>query len=396
MAKFLTPVLGEDYLIDHYAILGIPRDADTDDIKSAYREQMKQYHPDVVARAAPEIQQEAEKRSKLIALAYHTLSNSENKASYDEQLAGFDPRLISDDGRQILDLSARRINADYLVSGSSLEDKADMIQRAKAGSGHDETVFKIIKEQYEANHTSQALKDAYRSVLEKRNCYLALLDSFEWEDAGIANQSDPKFMLYPDDLVAKRDEHMANAEQEIANTLEKRILALSSGVAPKLLTSGKAYDSEDAQKDADALKNELTGIAVEKFKSHTGKLKEIAKERAEVMEGLVQLTEWEYHPAGQQLSDKLLVLLESDKVIIGQFMYQRSGDTIACNTYKNHDFSRITLEELASDAYDTKIKEAISSGINIALVHVNKELDFMMQTTHVAGEHFDSYDKIPK
>ena len=390
--KFLTPVLGEDYLIDYYAILSIPRNAGVDEIKSAYREQMKQYHPDVVSRAAPEIQQEAEQRSKMIVLAYNTLRNNESKVSYDRQLADFNPELVSKNGTPILDLNAKRVQADYLVSGTGLEGKSDLMQRAKDLSGHNETVFNVVLDQYNANRQSKDLKEAYRSLLEKKNTYLSLIESFEWEDAGIANQADTRCLFYPEDHVAKRSEQMVSAEHEIAGTMEKRVLALSSGIAPKLLASGKAYDSEDAQRDA-TLKDELTGIAMTKFKSHTERLEELAKERAEVLEELVQLTEWEYYPAEQPIADKLLILLKRDKLVAGDVMYRWNGKSVEGSHYEKHGFGNVSLEELASDAYRGRIEDVISSGISMVLLSLNNELDLVMQTVHVATEHFDKYNK---
>ena len=63
---------------DYYAALGVPRDADTEQIKKAYRKLARKHHPDV--SKAPE----AEARFKEVAEAYQTLKDPEKRAAYDE------------------------------------------------------------------------------------------------------------------------------------------------------------------------------------------------------------------------------------------------------------------------------------------------------------------------
>ncbi len=62
---------------DYYEVLGVPRDASTDDIRSAYRKLARQYHPDV--NKDPE----AEDRFKEIAEAYEVLRDLEKRERYD-------------------------------------------------------------------------------------------------------------------------------------------------------------------------------------------------------------------------------------------------------------------------------------------------------------------------
>lgn len=63
---------------DYYAILGVPRDADADAVKKAYRKLARRHHPDVAKEAG------AEARFKEIGEAYATLKDPEKRAAYDQ------------------------------------------------------------------------------------------------------------------------------------------------------------------------------------------------------------------------------------------------------------------------------------------------------------------------
>jgi molecular chaperone DnaJ len=62
---------------DYYDVLGLPRGASADDIKSAYRRLAKQYHPDVNREAG------AEDKFKEVNEAYAVLSDDQKRAAYD-------------------------------------------------------------------------------------------------------------------------------------------------------------------------------------------------------------------------------------------------------------------------------------------------------------------------
>lgn len=62
---------------DYYEILGVPRTASQDDLKSAFRRLARQFHPDV--NKAPD----AEEKFKEINEAYAILSDDEKRAAYD-------------------------------------------------------------------------------------------------------------------------------------------------------------------------------------------------------------------------------------------------------------------------------------------------------------------------
>ena len=62
---------------DYYEVLGVPRDADQDTIRRAYRKLARQYHPDVNSDS------DAEERFKEIGEAYEVLSDAEKRERYD-------------------------------------------------------------------------------------------------------------------------------------------------------------------------------------------------------------------------------------------------------------------------------------------------------------------------
>jgi len=64
---------------DYYEILGVSKDASTDDVKKAYKELVKKWHPDL----HPDNKSEAEQKFKEIHEAYEVLSDPQKRAQYD-------------------------------------------------------------------------------------------------------------------------------------------------------------------------------------------------------------------------------------------------------------------------------------------------------------------------
>lgn len=64
--------------MDYYSILGVPKEADGEQIKQAYRRKAKKYHPDL----NPD-NPEAEAKFKDIVEAYETLGDAKRRKEYD-------------------------------------------------------------------------------------------------------------------------------------------------------------------------------------------------------------------------------------------------------------------------------------------------------------------------
>ena len=64
---------------DYYEVLGVGRNADAKEIKSAYRKLAKKYHPDMNPG-----DKQAEQKFKEVTEAYNVLSDTEKKKLYDQ------------------------------------------------------------------------------------------------------------------------------------------------------------------------------------------------------------------------------------------------------------------------------------------------------------------------
>ena len=65
--------------MNYYVILGVPRDADLDTIRSAFRALVRRYHPDAGEGSSAE-------RFRQIVTAYETLSDPIRRGHYDRRL----------------------------------------------------------------------------------------------------------------------------------------------------------------------------------------------------------------------------------------------------------------------------------------------------------------------
>ena len=68
---------------DYYEILGVPKDADEDTLKKAYRKGAVRWHPDKWSSKSEEERKEAEEKFKAMAEAYEVLTDAEQRAVYD-------------------------------------------------------------------------------------------------------------------------------------------------------------------------------------------------------------------------------------------------------------------------------------------------------------------------
>src|SRR5687768_12068893 len=62
-------------ILNYYDILGVPRDATQDQVRSAYRSLVQLFHPDRLRHLRPEVRSFAEERLKTLNQAYEVLGD---------------------------------------------------------------------------------------------------------------------------------------------------------------------------------------------------------------------------------------------------------------------------------------------------------------------------------
>ena len=73
----------------YYTVLNLKETASPAEVKTAYRDLIRQVHPDTIANLAPYLRKIAEDKAKEINEAYSVLSNSSKRRDYDDQLAAY-------------------------------------------------------------------------------------------------------------------------------------------------------------------------------------------------------------------------------------------------------------------------------------------------------------------
>jgi len=114
------PREGVDYVIDLYALTGVPNDVAPDDLKTLLNQRALEYYPDRLEGLAPEFRQRGEHMARLLNRARRVLLDDTSRAEYDQILSEW-KGAISTDGTPI-------INVDTYLQGEMASKSPEEIE----------------------------------------------------------------------------------------------------------------------------------------------------------------------------------------------------------------------------------------------------------------------------
>lgn len=322
------PVHGVDYLIDYYALLGVPRGASKEEVNAAFRALQKQYHPDRYEGLAPELKARAAHQSRLINEAKELLDDDARRPEYDARLASW-KKPISTRGEIVIDLESEHFSFGNLIGhlGDDPEVREREAERlALTFSGFEKATYDFFRAQAaQEGGLPEALRAAYAEQLGRRDLYLSLKEGFAWDDIGLRNRGTVPSLEYQAQAAQKLEE----VAQEIASALLDEGKLLAAGVQNLLAPPPKEGGGVPAVNDS------IQALALTKRKlderlvAGEAKIRDIAKERESLInEQFLINARISYHPDTKVYTRKLLLEILSEKTVRLFVRYEGDGATV--------------------------------------------------------------------
>ena len=163
---------------DYYQILEVERDATAQEIKSAYRNLAKRYHPD----KNPERTAFAEKMFREVCSAYNTLQDKKRKSDYDRTLRTIERQQRS---HEVYLDRLNRLNQTYA--------KLELLLQALLHHNYETGISMYEQLQHHSQETGKALCiDDFFSYEESRDCEFLVAEAYQ--KLGFSN-GDPSSVL---------------------------------------------------------------------------------------------------------------------------------------------------------------------------------------------------------
>jgi hypothetical protein len=288
--------------------------------------------------------------------------------TYDHQLEKIktkNPELISKNGIPILNLNSESFDLDFILSGLKWDFEDSMESKLKQISGYNETVFKMVEDQYQKDNSNQEVKSAYLEQLAHKKAHLDMQEVFAWQKLGLLNFKEPSF-LNDEDYVLKIENKIQSLKNESQSLIDIRLLSVSEN--PLLV--GPVEISKNLPEVKLTIEKNLT----EAFQLKTPQVLKAMEEKLEHITKMVKVREFEVLCKNDKDSVQVM-LYDKDKVII-----TLSGELIYGNVdiQATHQFDQ-SVSDARLNTYD----------VNTVLLKYNPELAIVFQITDFISDYFE-------
>ncbi len=371
-----TGTFGVDFVIDYYALFGVPRDADKSAITTAYHKKQMQYHPDRFQGLAPELLREAEHQSNLLNVAYAVLSDGERRAGYDNLLANW-KRPLSRRGEIVIDLTDPHFSFASLVD--HLNEDPDVREReaeklALQFSGFEKATYEFFRSQAESPAgIPDALKPPYLEQLERRDLYLSLREGFLWDNLGDKNHSPTPKLEYRQQV----GEHLI-AVRELARTnVERQVFLLTAGEQALL----PAPEGSGEIVDVGTVLAHYTARLDEHFERQKALLEPLAAEREDILGKRFEIAaELEYDKGTVEYTDKVLLGMLGDGTWVWVVMEFDANSVRVADPPEGVDALEDVNDRSAAERF-------VRDGYTVLRFKAVQGIEFLSQLNRVADLH---------
>lgn len=363
------PKQNKHYLVDWYHILGVPRDAEIEDIRTAYEKILRTYNPDLLP---DEFKAAARQKIHFAQEACSILTDPHKRAGFDRLLSEWN-KPISKNGHPIIDLS--KLSQEYLLGDPGTRNYfQSLINQLRETSQFDPDTFEKTSAEFEkTEHPSEFLTHTWEKELARYDQYLALMEATLRDMIGIESKT-PMLCSPPPDYQENAKAAIVAKSNEIPGLVGQLLLeAYTQHRLP--LPDGKQKPAERS-----IVIHQLSEGMVQRFMSTALKIEEIAQKREEVMAERLRFVRGNYETE-ETKSAHLLVSITSE-------------NTQAWRAYKATKKSFAIDKRLSAKLLldpESIVKECIQKGYSVMEVEPVEGLPFLEQFHAAVNNHFTAY-----
>ncbi len=299
-----SAVEGRDYLVDHYAVLGVERNASAEEIDAAYTRGIVGFHPDKVSHLDQRLQRTAEQLTQASTRAHAVLSDSQKRQEYDAELEAWGNRPLSTTGNPVLVVGIGTVSWTGSAGPEAVRQSVEeLVAAGRRMLGVRPGALERAKRRFKADADDADARQDYLDALEAQHNALELEEYTRAEALGVQVDELPVGSSHLLELQAGLEEARAKLEHVIgAMEIDAvRRLALESGASadagqPALLPQGVPDPSP----------------ILAAFAEQQERVLQLAEQRAVVAETRLEVTRLVYDFPDAPRTDRVAVRIHSD------------------------------------------------------------------------------------